>query len=139
MMNDQDILVGNYEDLQAFKKHFSAHDRVTLESYFRIAKKKEAMLLIRRHSLTAPFMQLLIVPYKLAETTGGLREAIKIKQSRFSGFIQPLPVETKKLFVFGELLPKNDLDLFSSILRKSKKRLPFSPRNTPSETIQPKM
>lgn len=119
-MNDPDIIVGNAVDLEVFKAHFRPHDKNTLEGYYRIARKKGAMLVVRKPVTRAPQMQVMVVPYKFAELDGGLRKALR-RGSRFTGYIQGIRADAKKLFVFGEGLPKNDGDGFKIVNKKKEK------------------
>lgn len=125
---DQDIKIGNNENLTEFKKHFNHHDQITLDGYYNISKKKSSMLIVRRIRSNDPQMQILVVPYKFAESKGGIRNAIKSRVFPHMGWIRAIPVDSKHLFVFGELITKHDGLAFSSPVQVGVKRKPFAPR-----------
>ena len=125
---DSEIITGNAANFEDFKKHFLHHDKQTLDGYFRIAKKKQSMMIIRRLSRAAPQMQIIIVPYKLAEAKGGIREAIKSRFFPNTGWIRALAVDPKRLYVFGDLIPQNESDGFTKPIPVKVKRKPFQPR-----------
>jgi len=127
-MNDPNILIGNKENLEEFKKHFGPHDKKTLDFYYRMATKKQTIIIVRRLASNAPQMQIAVVPYKLLNSEKTVREVIKGKSFALMGWIQKLNVDPKRLFVFGELLPKNETDVFSKpVPIRLKKRKPFEP------------
>ncbi len=122
MAIDPDIVIGNSQDLEDFKEHFRPNDRRTLDGYYRIAKKKGSLMVVRRPDLRAVQMQVLVVPYEIGKTTKGLREVLKGRVWRFTGFIQAIPIATKQLFVFGEMLPKHEGPQFKEANPKTNKR-----------------
>lgn len=125
MKTEVEVILGNAEDLEDFKKHFRSHDRITLNGYYRQARKRQAMMVVRRPFSISPQMQLLVVPYSVADTKGGVLEAIKGKGFRFTGWVQSPSIHSNKVFVFGELLPKNDGLDFKEPRPKSKKTKPI--------------
>lgn len=128
MTNDPDILAGNKEDLEDFKKHFNIHDKKTLDTYFRQATKKESMMIVRRYASNSPRMDVIVVSYKMAAVKGGIREALKSRSYPNTGFVKAIHSDPHILFVFGELIPKHDGVQFQHPVPEKKKRKPFEPR-----------
>src|SRR3990167_1669688 len=69
-------ILGNGEDLKEFCGYLTPHDRKTVERYYRIAVKKKSMLVIRRPHTREMQMQLVVVPYCLADAKGGILKGI---------------------------------------------------------------
>ncbi len=128
MEKDENVIAGNLEDLQEFKKHFGPHDRRTLDVYAQHAWKKKAVMVVRRWAANAPQMQILTVGYKAVELCGGLRESLKKHRQPIFGWIKMIPVDPIKIFVFGELIPKNDGEGFTKPYPFAQKRKPFGVR-----------
>jgi hypothetical protein len=121
------IFFGNEDNLKEFREHFSAHDKKTLDSYYRVAKKKESLMVVRRSPFEKKSMQIMIIPYKLAKEGSDLRKGLKGYGFR-TGWIKTLNVDTKKLFVFGDKVDKNETPEFKQPMKIGKKRKPFEQR-----------
>ncbi len=116
MMGEDQIIAGNDLDLEEFCNYLPLHDRRTVESYYRIAKVKKSVLVIRRPQTRSPQIQVLIVAYQIAAGDGGIIEALRGKQFHRSGWIQALPFSAQTIFVFGELLPQIGDDTISEFM-----------------------
>ena len=115
-------ILGNGEDLKEFCDYLTPHDRKTVERYYRIAGKKKSLLVIRRPHTRELQMQLVVVPYHLADAKGGILKGISGRVFHYTGWIRALPVTARTVFVFAEILAKNESGEIEGVLPKRKKR-----------------
>ena len=115
-------ILGNGEDLKEFCDYLTPHDRKTVERYYRIAGKKKSLLVIRRPHTRELQMQLVVVPYHLADAKGGILKGISGRVFHYTGWIRALPVTARTVFVFAEILSKNEKGEIESVLVKRKKK-----------------
>ena len=119
-------ILGNGEDLKEFCGYLTPHDRKTVERYYRIAVKKKSMLVIRRPHTREMQMQLVVVPYCLADAKGGILKGIGGRVFHYTGWIRALPVTARTVFVFSEILAKNEKNEIENVLMKRKKKKELS-------------
>ena len=115
-------ILGNGEDLKEFCGYLTPHDRKTVERYYRIAVKKKSMLVIRRPHTREMQMQLVVVPYCLADAKGGILKGIGGRVFHYTGWIRALPVTARTVFVFSDILAKNEKGEITDILTKRRRK-----------------
>lgn len=125
MITSWNIISGNYDDLQNFKKNFFGHDCKTLEQYFKIATNKNSVMIVRKTSSRDRFMQVVIVPFKNTENNEMLRKILNRGFFHFRGVIRAIQSSPSELFVFGKYIPKNTEGGFEKAIIQNKKVNPF--------------
>lgn len=112
MEKDFIIHAGNEENLKDFKEFFHGHDKNTLDRYFRIAGKKESMMVVRRSAAQKIHMQVFIIPYESSKSDEAIIGAIKKRSHTNDSFLKCIQVDPKEVFIFGKLLAKSDDQIF---------------------------
>jgi|TARA_Y100000310_G_C20693769_1_gene824079 hypothetical protein len=123
MIKEEKTILGNEDDLKNFVQYLLRHDEKTVRSYYRIAKKKNSFLVIRKFRTADPQTQLFVVPYRMAEKSS-VRDAIKGKIFHHTGRIRSVPYSAKIIFAFGEIVEKNDEGEIDEFLPQKYKRKP---------------
>jgi hypothetical protein len=117
---DFNIHTGNETNLNYFKTFFSGHDKNTIDRYFRIAAKKDSMMVVRRNAAQRAFMQIFIIPYVSSEAE--IIAAIKRRSSTNDSFLKSIPIDSKEVLVFGKLLSESEDEIFKKPFERVKKK-----------------